>query len=75
MNLNPNSKRKTQDAKRTRERGSATVLVFALVVILCAIMAGNQLVLHSLKRELKLIEQQQLKKFQPPKARPAVPQP
>jgi len=33
----------------------------------------NQLVLHNLKRELRLVEQKQLKKFQPPTARPVAP--
>lgn len=74
MNLTPNPKRQTRNTKR--EAGSAIVLVFALVVILAAILASNQSVLNNTKRELKLIEQQQLKKFQPPaKARPAAPQP
>ncbi len=36
-------------------------------------LTANQLVLHNLKRELRLVEQKQLKKFQPPPASPAAP--
>ena len=74
MNLAPKGKLQTRNPKW--ERGSATVLVFALVVILMAILASNQSVLNNTRRELKLIERQQLKKFQPAtKLRPADPQP
>lgn len=74
MNLTPNPKHQARNPNR--ESGSAIVLVFALVVILAAILASNQSILNQTKRELKLIEQQQLKKFQPPaKPVPAVPQP
>ena len=55
------------------ERGSATILVLALVAIMMVFLTANQRVLHSLKREVRLIEQQQLKKFQPPPAKPAAP--
>ena len=54
-------------------RGSATVLVLALVAIMMVFLTANQLVLHNLKRELRLVEQKQLKKFQPPPAKPAAP--
>lgn len=69
MNLTPNSKLPNRNSKR--EAGSATVLVFALVVILVAILAGNQSILNSTKRELKLIEQQQLKRLQAQHPNPA----
>lgn len=36
-------------------------------------LTANQLVLHNLKRELRLVEQKQLKKFQPPPASLAAP--
>ena len=72
MNLSPNSERKTRNSKR--ESGSATILVLALVAILMVYLTTNQRVLHTLKREVRLVEQQQLKKFQPPAAKPvAVP--
>ena len=48
------------------ERGSATILVLTLLAILVVYMNSNQLALHTLKRDLRLIEQKQLKKFQPP---------
>ena len=63
MKLTPIRKHKLENTKQ--ETGFATLLVFALVVILVAILGSNQLVLHNLKRELKLIEQEQLKKLQP----------
>lgn len=69
MNLTPHAKLQTRNPQR--ESGSATVLMFALVVILVAILASNQLVLHNLKRELKLIEQKQLKQLQAHPAKPA----
>ena len=54
-------------------RGSATVLVLALVAIMMVFLTANQRVLHNLKREVRLVEQKQLKKFQPPAAKPAAP--
>ncbi len=57
---------------RRGERGSATILVLALVAILVVYLNGNQIALHSAKRELRLLEQKQLKKFQAPaKSAPA----
>lgn len=70
MNLPFNSKRKTRNPKR--EAGSATILVFALLAIMVLYMNSNQLALHSLKRDLRVVEQKQLKKFQPP-PKPAQP--
>lgn len=64
MNPMPNPK---------RERGSATILVLALVAIMMVFLTANQRVLYHLKREVRLVEQQQLKKFQPPVAKPAAP--
>lgn len=57
---------------RRGERGSATILVFALLAIMVLYMNSNQLALHSLKRDLRVVEQKQLKKFQPP-PKPAQP--
>lgn len=68
MNLTLNSKPRTQ-----RESGSATVLVLALVAIMMVFLTANQRVLYHLKREVRLVEQQQLKKFQPPAAKLAAP--
>ena len=51
---------------RYREAGSATVLVFALITILVIYLNGNQRALHTAKRELRLLEERQLKKFQAP---------
>lgn len=66
MNLPLTSTTQARNAKRTRERGSATILVFALIAILVVYMNGNQLALQSAKRELRLLEAKQLKKFQAP---------
>ena len=55
------------------ERGSATILVLALVAIMAVFLTSNQRVLHSLKREVQLVEQKQLKKFQAPTAKPDAP--
>lgn len=67
MNLIPRAEPGKQGAEhRRRERGSATILVLALVAILVVYMNGNQLALHSAKRELRLLEAKQLKKFQAP---------
>lgn len=70
MNLTPNSKLETRNSKR--ENGSATILVFALLAIMVLYLNSNQLALHSLKRDLRAVEQKQLKKFQPP-PKPAQP--
>ncbi len=72
MILPSNAERGTRNAGRTRQRGSATILVLALVAILFVYLNRNQLTLHSLKRELRLVEEKQLKKFQPP-PKPAQP--
>jgi hypothetical protein len=56
---------------RRGERGSATILVLALLAIMAVFLTSNQRVLHNLKREVRLVEEKQLKKFQPPTAKPA----
>ena len=55
------------------ERGSATILILALLAIMAVLLSANQIVLHNLKRELRLVEHQQLKKFQPATAKSAKP--
>ncbi len=49
-----------------RESGSAAIIVLALMAIMAVYLTSNQLTLHNLKRDLKRIEAQQLKKFQLP---------
>ena len=71
MKLPPNAQLKTRNSKP--KGGSATILVLALVAIMMVFLTTNQRVLSSLKREVRLVEQQQLKKFQPPPAKPAAP--
>ena len=50
-----------------RERGSAVIVVLALLAIITVYVVANSRTLFHLKSELKLIEQQQLKKFTPAK--------
>lgn len=51
---------------RSGERGSAVFLVVALLAIMVIYLSTNQVRLHHLKRELKLIEAKQVRKFQTP---------
>ena len=58
---------KTDDSRTGRargpERGSATLVVFILLIIVLAFIAANSVTLHHLSRELRLIEREQLKKY------------
>ncbi len=63
---------RTDSAYRLRERGSATILVLALLGIMFVCFQSNQVTLNSLKRELRLVEERQLKKFEAP-PKPALP--
>jgi len=47
---------------RTGERGSATLVVLALLFIMAALALGNNRTLHQLHQELDLLEQDQLRK-------------
>jgi len=47
-----------------RERGTAIVVVLAVLVLILAFMAANHVTLRSLHREMQLIEQRQLRKYQ-----------
>lgn len=60
---------KTPSHRRHHEQGSAVIVVLVLAMIMAELVADNGLVLHQLKQELKLIEKQQARKYQPP-ARP-----
>ncbi|HOX58973.1 MAG TPA: hypothetical protein PLC99_18980 [Verrucomicrobiota bacterium] len=48
---------------RHRQRGSAVIIVLALLVIMLIYVAGNIRTLQSLGRELRLIEQQQTQRL------------
>lgn len=73
MNLPPTTHRSPLTAQHRHQRGSATILVFALLAIMVLYMNSNQLTLRSLQRELRLVEAKQLKKFQAPaKTAPAL---
>ena len=49
------------------ERGSATVVVLVLLMVLTVCAIGNSLVLAQLQRELKRVEHHQLEKYLPAK--------
>ena len=50
-----------------RERGAAVLVVLAVLALITVYVVANSRVLFHLKADLKLIEQQQLKKFMPAK--------
>lgn len=50
-------------AKQPKQSGSAVLIVLVLLACLAVFLAANSSALHSLKRELKLIEERQLKKY------------
>lgn len=58
---------KSPHSTRRRERGSAVLVVLAVLTLITLYVLSNTLVLHHLKADLKLVEKQQLKKFQPAK--------
>ncbi len=49
---------------RGTKRGSATLVVFILLTIMVALIVANSVTLHHLRRELRLIERGQLKKYE-----------
>ena len=61
-NISRTSTRKIQD---TATRGSAVLIILVLLACMAIILAANSAMLHSLKQELKLIDQQQQKKYGP----------
>ena len=46
------------------ERGSVTIVVLTLIILLVAMIAANSFVLSQLRTELRRIDHQQQKKFQ-----------
>jgi hypothetical protein len=54
---------KTHPSPATRQRGTAIVVVLAVLVLIVAFMAGNNVTLRSLHREVQLIEKRQLRKY------------
>ena len=59
-----------------REQGSATFVVFVLLLALTALAAANSSTLYWLKRELSALDQQQQKKFQSEESgKPKAPKP
>jgi hypothetical protein len=59
-----------QPSRNAGERGMAVVVVLAVLVLILAFMAGNNVTLRSLHREMQLIEQRQLRKYELPHPRP-----
>ena len=53
--------------RQSGKRGSAMILVLALVVIMTALVIGNGVVLHQLHQQLRIVDQQQQRRFEPPR--------
>ncbi len=51
---------------RSQERGSAVIVVIAILAILLIYIGGNLRTLHLLSRDLKQIEQKQLRRLSVP---------
>ena len=51
--------------QRAAQRGSAILIILVLLACMAIILAANSAMLHSLNQELKLIDQQQQKKYGP----------
>jgi type II secretory pathway component PulK len=47
-----------------RQRGSAVLVVMVLLAVVAAIVVANTRTLHHLKGELRLIDQEQQKKYE-----------
>ena len=58
--------------QRRHERGSATLVVFALLLIMAALALGNHRTLHQLHQELDLLERHQLKTAESARPRPTI---
>ena len=52
-------------ARKQNRHGSAVFVVFVLISIVLIYIAGNGAALRQLKTEMRLIEKQQRKKFEP----------
>jgi hypothetical protein len=50
---------------RVRQDGFAVVILLAMVILILAFLAGNDVTLRSLKREVQLIERKQLMRYPP----------
>lgn len=57
---------KTAASNQGSERGSAVIVVLALLFLTLAFIAGNDVTLRSLRREMQIIEERQLRKYEPP---------
>ena len=59
------SKQSSRNHPSTASRGSAVLIILVLLACMAIILAANSATLASLKQELKLIDQQQQKKYGP----------
>ena len=50
---------------RADQRGSATLVMFIMLSIMVTFVISNSLTMHHLKREVRLIEERQLRKYEP----------
>lgn len=60
---------RTAPHARGGQCGSAVVVVLALLLLIVAFLAGNDVTLRSLRRELQIVDERQLQKYQPVSAR------
>jgi len=51
-------------AKKRTRGGSAVIIVLVFLALMAVIVVGNNLTLRHLSRNLRLIEQKQLRKFE-----------
>ena len=55
---------KTVVSTKSGRRGSAVIVVLALLVLIMAFMAGNNVTLRSLRQDMQIIEERQLRKYE-----------
>jgi hypothetical protein len=61
----PSCLRQSGHSNRSTQRGSAVLIVLALLACMSILMAANSDLLATLKQELRLLDQHQMKKYGP----------
>jgi Na+-transporting NADH:ubiquinone oxidoreductase subunit NqrC len=65
MNHHPQSGVKAGVASRRGRQGSALMVVLVFLSLIAALVVSNSVMLHHLDRELRLLDRQQQRKFEP----------